>query len=207
MVLCCRVTARLQPNLNTIGLCLGSGAALISGNRHCRRRSRLAKGLIVWAMLLGGAGPAAAQYALSPLPRVPTACQIELAKLAQFQPLPPIAAAGDCTAADAVLLQGVILLDKTKVAVVPPATLRCTMADQVARWVREDVALASKLIEGVTLRRIDNLDFVRMPHPKPNTRCPDERAWPRQRIRCRRLQSIGWASACLNGRQGRKSLA
>ena len=70
-----------------------------------------------------------AQYALSPLPRVPSACQIGLAQLAQFKPLPPIAAAGECAAADVVLLQGVILLDKTKVAVVPPATLRCTMAE------------------------------------------------------------------------------
>ena len=32
------------------------------------------------------------------------------------------------------------------------------MADEVSRWVREDVALAAKVIEGVTLRRIDNLD-------------------------------------------------
>jgi hypothetical protein len=116
------------------------------------------KGFIVLALLLGTAGSAAAQYALSPLPRIPSACQIGLAQLAQFQPLPPIAAAGDCTAADVVLLQGVILFDKTKVAVVPPATLRCTMADEVARWVREDVALAAKAIEGVALRRIDNLD-------------------------------------------------
>ena len=116
------------------------------------------KGSIVLAVLLGTAGSAAAQYALSPLPRIPTACQIGLAQLAQFQPLPPIAAAGDCVAADAVMLQGIILFDKTKVAVVPPATLRCTLADQVARWVREDVALAAKAIEGVTLRRIDNLD-------------------------------------------------
>jgi hypothetical protein len=110
------------------------------------------------AVLLGTAGDASAQYALSPLPRFPSACQIVLAQLAQFQPLPPIAAAGDCVAADVVLLQGVILFDKTKVAVVPPATLRCTIAEQVSRWVREDVALAAKVIEGVTLRRIDNLD-------------------------------------------------
>jgi hypothetical protein len=116
------------------------------------------KGFIVLALLLGTAESAAAQYALSPLPRIPTACQIGLAQLAQFQPLPPIAAAGDCAAADVVLLQGVILLDNTKVAVVPAATLRCTMADQVSRWVREDVAFAAKTIEGVTLRRIDNLD-------------------------------------------------
>ncbi len=116
------------------------------------------KGFILLVALLGTAGSAAAQYALSPLPRVPSACQIGLAQIAQFKPLPPIAAAGDCAAADVVLLQGVTLFDKTRVAVVPPATLRCTMAEQVSRWVREDVALAAKVIERVTLRRIDNLD-------------------------------------------------
>ncbi|MGB7102788.1 MAG: extensin family protein, partial [Xanthobacteraceae bacterium] len=52
----------------------------------------------------------------------------------------------------------VALSDKTKVAVVPPATLRCTMAEQVARWVREDVAPATKAIAGSFLRRLDNLD-------------------------------------------------
>lgn len=116
------------------------------------------KGFILLIALLGTVGSAAAQYALSPLPRVPSACQIGLAQIAQFKPLPPIAAAGDCAAADVVLLQGVTLFDKTTVAVVPPATLRCTMAEQVSRWVREDVALAAKVIERVTLRRIDNLD-------------------------------------------------
>ena len=116
------------------------------------------KGFILLVMLLGTAGNAAAQYALSPLPRIPTACQLGLAQLAQFQPLPPLAGADQCVAADVVLLQAVMLSDKTKVAVVPPATLRCTMAEQVARWVREDVAPAAKAIAGAFLRRLDDLD-------------------------------------------------
>ncbi|MGO9702382.1 MAG: extensin family protein [Xanthobacteraceae bacterium] len=116
------------------------------------------KRFMAFVMLLGTVGSAAAQYALSPLPRIPTACQLGLAQLAQFQPLPPIAAADQCVAADAVLLQAVILSDKTKVAVAPPATLRCAMAEQVARWVREDVAPAAQAIAGAVLRRLDNLD-------------------------------------------------
>ncbi len=116
------------------------------------------RGFIAVVLFLGTAGSAAAQYALSPLPRIPTACQLGLAQLAQFQPLPPIAAADQCVAADAVLLQGVILPDKTRVAVVPPATLRCSMAEQVARWVRDDVAPAAKAIVGTVLHRLDNLD-------------------------------------------------
>jgi len=116
------------------------------------------KSFMAFVMLLGTVGSAAAQYALSPLPRIPTACQLGLAQLAQFQPLPAIAAADQCVAADAVLLQAVILSDKTKVAVAPPATLRCAMAEQVARWVREDVAPAAQAIAGAVLRRLDNLD-------------------------------------------------
>jgi hypothetical protein len=117
------------------------------------------KRIIALVMLLGTAGSAAAQYAMSPLPPlIPSACQRGLAQVAQFQALPPIAAADQCVAADVVLLQAVMLPDKTKVAVVPPATLRCTMADQVARWVREDVAPAAKAIVGAVLRRLDNLD-------------------------------------------------
>lgn len=108
-------------------------------------------------LFIGTAGSAAAQYALSPLPRIPTACQLGLVQLAQFQPLPPIAAADRCVAADAVLLQAVILSEKIKVAVVPPATLRCEMAEQVARWVREDVAQAAKVLVGAMPRRLGNL--------------------------------------------------
>jgi hypothetical protein len=117
------------------------------------------KRFVALVILFGTAGSAAAQYALSPLPPLtPSACQRGLAQLAQFQALPAIAAASECVAADVVLLQAIVLPDKSKVAVVPPATLRCTMADQVARWVREDVAPAAKTIAGAALRRLDNLD-------------------------------------------------
>jgi Extensin-like protein C-terminus len=153
-----RVTAPLRPFLNTIRLRLNSGVALTSGGRGCSPRGCRVKGSILLVMLLGTAGNAAAQYALSPLPRIPTACQLGLAQLAQFQPLPALAGADQCVAADVVLLQAVMLSDKTKVAVVPPATLRCTMAEQVARWVRDDVAPAAKAIAGAFLRRLDNLD-------------------------------------------------
>jgi len=102
--------------------------------------------------------PAAAQYALSPLPPATlTACESGLSQVAQFQVLPSIAGSGDCAAIDVVLLQAVILPDKVNVAVAPPATLRCTMAEQVARWVREDVLPATQTIAGGLLRRLDNL--------------------------------------------------
>lgn len=96
-----------------------------------------------------GAGTAA--------PAKPTDCDLRLAKIAVFMPLPVLAGAGECGATDAVLLNGVILADHVQIAVTPPATLRCPMAEAVATWLREDVApMAVKL--GAPLRGLDNFD-------------------------------------------------
>ncbi len=90
-------------------------------------------------------------------PAAPSACQLRLAKVAVFQPLGTLVGPGDCGAPDAVELQAVVLPDQAKVAVTPPATLRCPMAEQMADWVREDVAPA--LTEsGPPLRVLDNFD-------------------------------------------------
>ena len=72
-----------------------------------------------------------------------------------IQPLPPINGPGECGGADMVRLEAVILPDKARVAISPPATLRCSMAEAVANWVREDVAPAA-LELGAPLRGIDN---------------------------------------------------
>jgi hypothetical protein len=56
-----------------------------------------------------------------------------------------------------VQLQTVVLPDQTKVAVTPPATLRCPMAERVADWLREDVAPALEE-SGPPLRVLDNFD-------------------------------------------------
>ena len=90
-------------------------------------------------------------------PAAPSACQLRLAKVAVFQALGTLIGPGDCGAPDAVQLQAVVLPDQTKVAVTPPATLRCPMAEQMATWLREDVAPA--LAEsGPPLRVLDNFD-------------------------------------------------
>jgi hypothetical protein len=90
-------------------------------------------------------------------PSMPSACQTRLAKLAVFKPLPVLVGAGECGAVDAVILDGVILPDQAKVVVSPPATLRCTMAEAIAIWVREDVAPAALKL-GAPLRGLDNFD-------------------------------------------------
>ena len=86
----------------------------------------------------------------------PSACQIRLAKIAVFQPLPVLVGPGDCGATDAVLIDAIILPDQSKVAVTPPATMRCPMAEAIAHWVRDDVAPSLKDLP--PLRGLDNFD-------------------------------------------------
>jgi hypothetical protein len=90
-------------------------------------------------------------------PAAPSACQLRLAKVAVFQPLGTLVGPGDCGAPDAVQLQAVVLTDQTKVAVTPPATLRCPMAEQLAAWLRDDVA-PTLTESGPPLRILDNFD-------------------------------------------------
>lgn len=90
-------------------------------------------------------------------PPTPTACDLQLAKIAVVHLLGKLMAPGGCGAPDAVLLERVVLPDRTKVAVEPPAILRCTMATAVARWVRDDVAPASKQL-GSPLRALHQID-------------------------------------------------
>lgn len=87
----------------------------------------------------------------------PSACQQQLAKLAVFEALPTLVGAGECGATDAVLLKEVVLPDRSKVAVTPPATLRCTMATELAAWLRDDVARAALKL-GAPLREVDNFN-------------------------------------------------
>jgi hypothetical protein len=71
--------------------------------------------------------------------------------------LPPITGPGDCLAADVVELDAVMLADKQRVAITPPAKLRCPMAAAVANWLREDVA-PSVATFGAALRGVENFD-------------------------------------------------
>jgi hypothetical protein len=87
----------------------------------------------------------------------PSACQAALTKVAEFKPLPLLVGAGECGATDAVLMASIIMPDQSRVAVSPPATMRCPMAQAVADWVREDVGPSMKKF-GPPLRALDNFD-------------------------------------------------
>src|SRR5262245_36372093 len=72
-----------------------------------------------------------------------SACRLRLTSdLAVAPSLPALGGPGACTVDDAVRLEAVLLRDKTRVAVMPPAILRCTFAEAIVQWVREDVAPA-----------------------------------------------------------------
>lgn len=88
--------------------------------------------------------------------KVPTDCDLALAKVAGIRPLGALVAPGECGAPDAVELQSVLMPGGTKVTIAPPATLRCAMATEVVQWVRDDVAPAAVKL-GAPLREIENL--------------------------------------------------
>jgi hypothetical protein len=82
---------------------------------------------------------------------------LRLAKVAVFEPLPPITGPGECRATDVVKVDAALLPNKHRVLFSPPATLRCPMAEAVAQWITEDVAPAVGAFE-TSLRSIEDLD-------------------------------------------------
>jgi hypothetical protein len=86
----------------------------------------------------------------------PSACFVRLTSaLAVASALPALTGSGECGADDAVRLDAVLLADKTQVVLTPPATLRCSFAEAIAHWVREEVAPAVRAL-GSALKSIDN---------------------------------------------------
>ena len=74
----------------------------------------------------------------------PSACQLRLTPdTALVRSQPSITGPGSCGAEDVVRLEAVVLSDGQRVALAPAVTLRCPMAEGVARWIREEVAPAA----------------------------------------------------------------
>jgi hypothetical protein len=100
-------------------------------------------------------GPSDSQ---APEPPAPSACRIRLMLDVAIAPsLPPIEGPGECGAPDVVRLEAVVLPDQSHVTLNPPATLRCTMAEAIVNWVREEAAPRA-LALGSPLRAIQNFD-------------------------------------------------
>jgi hypothetical protein len=86
----------------------------------------------------------------------PSACRLRLtAELAIAPSLPALAGPGECVVDDVVRLEAVRLADRTQVAVTPPAVVRCSFAEAIVHWVREDVVPVVRSLGGA-LKSIDN---------------------------------------------------
>jgi hypothetical protein len=91
-------------------------------------------------------------------PPSPSACRLRLTEELAIAPsLPPLTGPGECSVDDVVRLEAIVLADKRRVTVTPPATVRCTFAEAIVHWVREDVTVAVRSLKA-TLRSIDNFD-------------------------------------------------
>ena len=101
------------------------------------------------------ASPAAPPAPAAPQP---TACRLALTEDIAIAPsIPDIKGPGACGGTDLVRLEAIVLPDKHRVAVTPPATLRCSMASAIANWIRTDIApLTQKL--GSEITTLDNYD-------------------------------------------------
>ncbi|HUI96559.1 MAG TPA: extensin family protein [Xanthobacteraceae bacterium] len=100
--------------------------------------------------------PRPAEAPPRPLPE-PTACERGLADEAVIDRLPPLIGPGACGAPDVVRLDAVLMPNHSRVALLPAPTLRCSMAEAIADWVRTDLGpLAGSL--GAPLADIENYD-------------------------------------------------
>lgn len=98
----------------------------------------------------------------------PTDCDGRLAGLAQAEPTPRLIGPETCGGEDMVELEAVLLPDNSRVAVNPPATLNCSMAESLASWLRDEAApRVAKL--GSPLTAIENYNSYEC---RPRNRIP-----------------------------------
>jgi hypothetical protein len=84
----------------------------------------------------------------------PSGCATMLREIAEFAQQPDRAGPGECGASDLVRLNAVKMPDGSRVAMSPPATLRCKMAESVAEWVRAEMAPAVAAELGAQLKAL-----------------------------------------------------
>jgi hypothetical protein len=104
--------------------------------------------------------PAEPAAAATPQPKTsqPSACRQALTEEIAIAPsIPDIHGPGACGGEDLVRLEAIVLPDKRRVSVNPPATLRCAMASEIADWVRTDMVRLSAPL-GSEPNALDNFD-------------------------------------------------
>jgi hypothetical protein len=85
----------------------------------------------------------------------PTNCDRRIAKIAVVLPMRRMIGPGNCGGDDMVRIDAVLLADHSRVVIEPAPHLRCAMAEQLALWVRDDVAPLVKA-QGAALSMVNN---------------------------------------------------
>jgi hypothetical protein len=87
----------------------------------------------------------------------PSDCRLRLEKIAVLTPMPRLIGPGTCGGGDMVELSAVRLSATVQVAVKPAPVIRCSMAEQLTLWIRDDAAprLAKA---GPPVRQVDTYD-------------------------------------------------
>lgn len=77
----------------------------------------------------------------------PSLCDRRLAEIASFSPRAGVVGPGECGFAEGVRLEAVKLPDGAQIPLNPPTVMRCSMAEAVANFIREDVASAAGVLD------------------------------------------------------------
>ena len=91
-------------------------------------------------------------------PPAPSACQLRLPDIATVEIIPPVIGQNGCGVEDAVKMSAITLKDGARIAVDPAAVLRCSTAEAIATWVREDVGPIAAAELGGSLKAVANFD-------------------------------------------------
>ena len=87
----------------------------------------------------------------------PSACRVRLTLERAIAPsVDTIEGPGECGNADLVRLEAVVLPDNSRVEINPPAVLRCSMAEAIVDWVRDDLSQLTAFSLGSRLRSVRN---------------------------------------------------
>jgi hypothetical protein len=105
-----------------------------------------------------GTEPSSSAHTAAPAPKSgPSACRVRLTAERAIAPsVDAIEGPGECGNADLVRLEAVVLPDMSRVEINPPAVLRCSMAEAIADWVRDDLAQLAAFSLGSRLRSVRN---------------------------------------------------
>jgi len=87
----------------------------------------------------------------------PSECRLRLEKIAVLTPMPRLIGPGTCGGGDMVELSAVRLSATLQVPVKPAPVIRCSMAEQLTLWIRDE-AVPRVAKAGPALRQVDTYD-------------------------------------------------